>query len=218
LAKSNENIFCGMFDHQRLRDAIAAKRDFLYFDNPYFDRENKSTRFRLIVGASHLTHILPEQPGREQPLLPALKPWREGRRRWRIVVIPPSPTQLQVYGCTSWLQQTLARIKMATNREVWVKEQKYASFPEAIADAWAVVTFASVAGVEAAVAGVPVFATERCPAWPITAGTLEEIESPRRPERREWLRSLGYACWHMNELEQLDLETYNYARGDHGES
>ena len=206
-----------MFDHQRLRDAIRAKRDFLYFDNPYFMRENKSLRFRLTVGASHLTHLLPEQPGRVVQT-PELMPWREGRRRWRIVVIPPSPTQLQVYGCTSWLQQTLARIKMVTRREVFVKEQKYASFNDAIADAWAVVTYGSVAGVEAAVAGVPVFAGPICPTLPISAGEIEDVENPQRSDRREWLRSLGYACWHMNELETLDLETYNYApSGNDGE-
>jgi hypothetical protein len=218
LAKSNPNIFCGMFDHGNLRNAVREGRDFLYFDNPYFRRDEKHIRFRLIVGASHLTQLLPEQPGRVVEV-PELEPWRERGRLQRIVVIPPSPTQLLVYGCTGWLPGTLKRLREATRRPVFVKEDKYSSFPEALADAWAVVTYASVAGVEAAVAGVPVFAGALCPALPISAGTLEEIESPRRPDRREWLRSLGYACWHMNELGQLDLETYSYAPcGDNRES
>ena len=75
-------------------------------------------------------------------------------------------------------------------------------------------TFASVAGVEAAVAGVPVFATQRCPTWPITAGPIEAIETPVLADRGPWLRSLGYACWHMDELDELDIGNYGYARSD----
>lgn len=186
---------------------------FLYFDNPYFRRDDKSMRFRLIKSATHLTHLLPEQKGRVIDV-PELQPWKPEGRRQHILVIPPSPTQLAVFGCNLWLNGVQKRLKDATSRPVVVKHQKYDPLAPELERAFAVVTWASVAGVEAAVAGVPVFSTERCPSWPINAGALEDIERPRRVDRREWLRSLGYACWHMDELETLDLETYDYARSD----
>jgi hypothetical protein len=77
-------------------------------------------------------------------------------------------------------------------------------------DAWALVGFASAACLEAAVMGYPVFSTPRCCTWPISAGPIENIETPERHERAPLLHSLAYAQWCMADLRKLNLEDYDY--------
>lgn len=209
LAVNEPKVMCGLFDREKWRLLKLNDPELLYFDNPYFYRERKHDHFRLIRGGAHLREILPEQPGRKVET-PPLEDWR--RNGSEIVVIPPSGYQALVYGAHNWLEVALRRLGEATDRKVVVKSTKKMPLADAIKDAWAVVTYGSVAGVEAAIAGVPVFAGPQCPALPISAGALEDIERPRYPEREAWLRSLGYACWKMDDLPNLNLKDYRYAR------
>ena len=71
-------------------------------------------------------------------------------------------------------------------------------------------TYGSVAGIEAAILGIPVFSGPICPTLPISAGTLEQIENPTLHERRPWLCSLAYANWRISEIPKIHLEDYNY--------
>jgi hypothetical protein len=82
--------------------------------------------------------------------------------------------------------------------------------PVTAVERFVVVTFASVAGLEAAMAGYPVFASERCCAYPVSAGPLERIETPEYLDRMPWLHSLAYAQWDLRELPKIDLEEYDY--------
>jgi hypothetical protein len=65
---------------------------------------------------------------------------------------------------------------------------------------WCVVTHSSTSAVEAAVAGIPVICTPWCPAWSIATDALERIEAPPMPERRDWLATLAWSQWTMEEL------------------
>lgn len=212
LAAGNPKILCGMFDETKW-PLLTTRADCFYFDNPYFLRHEKHSRFRLIRGGSHLTKILPDQPGRSI-YMPPLMPWQKTGKG--ILVIPPSPAQIKIYGAQDWLKKTLKRLSRATGRHIVVKENKKHPLADFLPDAWAVVTFGSVAGVEAAIAGVPVFAGPQCPALPITAGFPEEVDDPDYPDRREWLRSLAYACWTVDDLPRLNLESYDYTCRHHG--
>ncbi len=211
LAVNNPKIMCGMFDAQKW-PLLTNKQDCLYFDNPYFLRHEKHDRFRLVRGGSHLTKILPYQE--RHIYQPPLKPWRTDGKG--ILIIPPSDTQIKIYGAQNWLAKTMKRLRRTTGRHIVIKENKKHPLSDFLRDAWAVVTFGSVAGVEAAIAGVPVFAGPQCPALPISAGFPEDIEDPEYCDRREWLRSLAYACWTVADLPYIDLENYDYTCRHHG--
>lgn len=206
LAARNPKVLCGMFDQDKW-PLLTRGEDCFYFDNPYFLRQEKHSRFRLIRGGTHLRKILPQQEGRSV-YMPPLQPWRTDGKG--ILVIPPSESQIKIYGAQDWLRKTLKRLSRSTGRHIVVKTDKQKPLYEALEKAWAVVTFGSVAGVEAAIAGVPVFAGPQCPALPITAGFPEDVDEPEYCDRREWLRSLAYACWTVDDLPRLDLENYDY--------
>lgn len=187
---------------QDLRGHIETGADFLYFDHGYWKREKY---FRCIVGATHLTRLLDRPADRWMPLL---APVRRGGKH--IVVIPPSDIVVNVFRAQFWLERTLQRLAEVTDRPVVVKGKDGRTMRDACTGAHAVVTFGSVAGVEAAILGYPVFAGPICPTRPISAGDLSAIECPAEVDREPWLRSLSYAQWKMEEIEKLNLKEYDY--------
>jgi hypothetical protein len=55
--------------------------------------------------------------------------------------------------------------------------------------------------VEAAIDGIPVFVADAgSMARPIANESLESIERPRMPERRQWLYDLAYSQWTAREM------------------
>lgn len=207
-----------------MHDWIAQKRDFLYIDHGYW---NRGYSFRVIVGETHLTRLL-DRPGDRistnpvngNPTTPVIAPWK----RWhdgsgQIVLIPPSEVVASMFrvpgGPRGWIDSMTATLRKYTKRELKFKKEKSPPLAEYCNGAHAVVTFGSVAGVEAAAMGYPVFSGPICPTRPISAGPLENIETPVYSDNREaWLRSLSYAQYTFDELEQMNLEDYDYSRGN----
>lgn len=183
--------------------------DFVYFDHAYFKRGWQESNFRAIRNGLHLTKMLDRPKDRLDKWGVKIEPWRKSGTE--IVIIPPSDAQKAVYGCDDWLIGIEAKLAEITDRPVTCKASKNSALRDFLVDAWAVVTFASVAGVEAALMGVPVFSTERCPSWPICAGPLERIDTPEYSDARaEWAASLTYATWNWDEMERVRWEDYNY--------
>lgn len=200
-------VFVGLLDKQ-LGKSIRDKRDFLYVDNGYFKRGARSRNFRLIRGGLHLTTILDRPSDRRREIGVNCKPWRLNGSH--IVVIPPSQYHVEIYGAHNWLDGVRAQLKCVSDRKVLVKHDKKAPLPEALINAWAVVTYGSVAGVEAALLGIPVFSGPLCPTLPISAGLIENIESPHLSDPEPWLDSLAYANWSLDEIERIALADYDY--------
>lgn len=185
--------------------------EFIYGDHSYFDRGWDKFHFRLIRNHHHLTETLPRPDDRLKRWKVEIEPWRTGGRA--IVVIPPSTYYLDLYGVSGWLPTTLKKLAEITDRPVHVKAEKGGLRRCLLEeqDAFAVVCCMSVAGMEAALMGVPVFSTPNCCSWPVNAGALDDLERPERPERHAWAASLAYASWHADELETIDFRDYRYS-------
>ena len=198
----SRRVFVGLV-HDELRGCIERGDDFLYFDHGYWKREKY---FRCIVGATHLTRLLDRPADRD---MPRLAPFRGGGRQ--VVVIPPSGLVEALYRAHLWLPTTLQLLAESTDRPIVVKHKDGRTMRDACTGAHAVVTFGSVAGVEAAILGYPVFSGPICPTLPISAGKVSDIENPVEQDREPWLRSLSYAQWKMEEIERLNLKEYEYS-------
>ena len=139
-----------------------------------------------------------------------VEPWRKTGQE--IIVIPPTTPQMDYYGNKDWYATTTARLDEITARPVITKWKKLSSLREFCANAWAVVTYASVAGVEASLMGIPVFCTDRCPSWPVNAGPLERIETPEYSDARaDMAASLCYATWNDKEMSKVKWVEYEYS-------
>jgi len=87
-----------------------------------------------------------------------------------------------------------------------IKGCKYSNkklLSEDLENGWAAVTFNSNSGVEALVAGIPVFAfDEGSMVWSICNRSLSDIESPSLPDRKQWLNDLCYTQWTLLEMKE----------------
>lgn len=202
-------VVVGMKD-SRVNRWMSEGTDFLYGDHAYFDRGWDKHNFRITRNRTHLTHVVKRPDDRLKRWNVQIEPWRHGRS---VVVIPPSDLVASLYGALDWLETTLKRLRSLTDRPIHVKATK-GRLREMLldeADAHAVVCFVSVAGMEAALMGVPVFTSKDCCAWPVNAGPLEKIESPEYVDRHDWACSLAYASWNADELSAIDWRDYQYS-------
>ena len=100
-----------------------------------------------------------------------------------------------------WVEDALKELAKQTDRKIIVKPKGSMDLSQLCEKAHALVSFGSVADVEAAMMGVPVFCSEYSPALPIGLTDLALIESPAYPDRSQWLHSLSAAEWHKDEFD-----------------
>jgi hypothetical protein len=186
-------VFAGLFTESmgRIKQCKRDKRPFIFLDHAYFDRGYQYGNFRVCVSGVYTNHLLDVPNDRVRV---DLKPWRQGRD---VVVLAPSENVCEAIGASKrWAHETAEEVKRYTSRPVVVKT-KGDKWPE---DIHCVVSLASVAEVEAAVRGIPVFATEHSPASQIAERDFTKIETPIYPDRSQWLRTLSYSQWNVGEM------------------
>lgn len=191
--------------------ALMGTDPWLYVDHAYFQRGYAKGNLRCIRSGFHLTEMLDRPKDRLKKFGVKIEPWR--KKGQEIIIIPPSDAQKAIYENDDWLCSVETKLCEVTERPVRCKSGKLIDLREFCKDAWAVVTYASVAGVEASLMGLPVFSTEKCPSWPVNAGRLEDIETPNYSDaREEWAAGLTYATWNVNELRDVKWLDYHYER------
>ena len=82
-------------------------------------------------------------------------------------------------------------------------EKKYYrfNFQEAIENCHAVVTHNSTASIDSCVRGIPTFVTsDLAICWPVANKDLNNIETPKYPDRDQWVYDLGYKQWTEKEI------------------
>ncbi len=191
---------------------VAQQKKFLYCDHAYFERGWDNFNFRLVRDHIHLTTLLDRPDDRLKRWKVQIDPWRKTGRS--IVVIPPGFYHTEIFGLgKDWARRMVENLGRWTDRPVVVKSSKgrLREFLLEEVGAFAVVCCSSVAGMEAALMGVPVFSTPHCCSWPINAGEVKNIERPEYRERHAWACGLAYASWNAEELETIDFRDYYYS-------
>ena len=149
-----------------------------------------------------------------------LKPWKEPGGS--VVVCGQVPWDASVEGTDhpKWCQATVEKLRDYTDRRIVFRPHPLARnamkplwgcvtsadpFIEDLKTAHAVVTFNSNSGVEALLAGVPMFAADQgSMCWGIANKSLMSIDVPNRPDREQWLNDLCYAQWTLDEMKSGD--------------
>lgn len=179
-------------------DQLLARRKagepFVFMDHAYFERGYDKLNFRVLYNRIHQTEIIPNLPRDRKP---AARAWKQGEK---VFVIPVAPNCATWHEAHHWTADTVAELKKHTDREIVVKPKNAAPLFTMLDKAWAVVSHSSVAAVEAAQNGVPVFGPETSPAYPVGLSDLSKIETPAMPKRDEWLKTLSYSQYSLNEI------------------
>jgi hypothetical protein len=134
----------------------------------------------------------------------SVKPWRRGGDK--IVIADTLPDYWDVRGLPrDWSRLTADYLRRFTKRPIEIrgKEESWQaklSLADDLAGAHCLVTHGSIAAVEAAVMGCPVFVDPSSTAALVGSTDLQAIETPIYPERERWLWALAYGQFNEKEL------------------
>jgi len=186
-------------------------RTFYYIDNGYIGNLGKKTHFRIIKNHVHDVRPIIDRPSdRLSKLIYKIKPFKPGSK---ILVAPPSEKSFTIWDIdqATWLDQTMAEIQRYTDRPIEIRlkrtreeRMRTDTIESALAnDVHCLVTYNSVAAVEAVMLGRAAICLGPNAAGVVSSQTLSEIESPRVPtddEREAWLRHLSYSQFTFAEM------------------
>lgn len=189
---------------QKIIHCMREKLPFFHMDHAYFKRGYEHGNFRVNFGHFHQTRTLDLPEDRSGLARKRLEEWKQGRD---VVVIVPSERicmilsalQGRFVGPKDWCRATEEELKKHTDRPI-VRKEKGGSILDVLRNAHAVVSLSSVAEVEAAVRGIPVFTSWDSPACQVSEKDLSKIETPIYPEREGWLRTLSYSQFTLEEM------------------
>jgi hypothetical protein len=225
-------------------EAISSKKNginFIYIDNCYFGslnsgltkRKPKKIFYRVVYNDFVLHEIVPRSNNRLESQLRFLK--KEYKIRnfirpnktngYNIVIIPPSGKILDLCNINveTWLDEIKCIVKMQTDLNITVKERPRSRFNrfvlsniyDYLQDSNSVITFSSMAAVEAVIYGVPSFIYNKTllptifkenirihsAAEPVSILNIKNIKNRYFPENRiEWLSSLSYGQFSREEI------------------
>lgn len=185
------------------------KRTFIYWDRGYarrvfatwLPRGEHGGYYRWHVNSYQMTTVSDVPSDRWDALKTDVQPWR--RAGDHIVIAAPSRTYARFHLCESWIADTIDALARVTNRRLVIRDKESKRPLQAdLENAHALVSHGSIAAVEAAVLGMPVFVHRDSAAALVGFTDLKQIERPKMPDRTKWLNSLGYS--QFNEAELID--------------
>jgi hypothetical protein len=178
---------CDLIQMQRIKE----NKPYIYVDHGYFTRGYANGVFRICLSHFHCADWRPS----DRPWSGKMLPWHKGSH---IIVIPPSAAVARIYGAGNWVDTVIDYLKKRTDRRIIVKPKGEMDLQVLCREAHALISYGSVAEVEAAMMGVPVF-SEKGPGK-LISGDMEQIEWPVYPDREPWLGALAAAQWHIKEF------------------
>lgn len=220
---SNDPIVLrGIMKHNLMKRCWQDGRNFAYVDTGYFgNRPTKSNpqgwKFwhRIVWNNLQHTKLIDRPADRWERLGIKMQPRRRQGRK--ILITAPDEKPCIFYGIElqQWIDSTVATLKQLTDRPIELRQRaknvvklnrgSENSFEAALDDAFAVVSFNSVAAVESVMMGVPVFVlAPASAALPVANTDLTKINDPWYPDddlREVWARHLAYGQFHVKEME-----------------
>lgn len=199
------------------------------------NRTGRKVYHRIVKNAMQHSTIMDVPDDRYKELVkfnPSLeyKGWK--RSGSKILVVLPSEKPFQYYGHDreKWIKKVESTIKKHSDREIiWRKkasrgERTNDTIYDALDDdIYALVTYNSIATVEAVQHGIPAFGLAPTAADPVCSNDLAQIENPVMPSEDtiyKWLSSIAYSQFSLDEiltgqawnmvLENAERPTINY--------
>lgn len=187
---------------QLLQKAKQEGRVWFYGDKAYFGRDRY---YRITKNAYQSDCVGHQDSSRWRALNIRIKPRMKGNK---ILICRQSSKFYELNGINrdEWLRYTINTIKKYTDRPIEIRDKATGTMTErlfhrALKDVHAVVVYTSVAGVQAAINGVPCFATEPCASLAFGSSDLSLMEDPILPDNREEMACvLANNQWTLDEI------------------
>lgn len=185
-----------------LQAAIQDKRNWYYGDKAYFDR-NKYYRITRNAYQSDCKGNVDAK--RWEKLKIGLNGWKTGSK---ILICQQSEAFYALHGKnrSEWVKNTIDELQKYTDRPIEIRSKIYGDateylFQKSLIDVHAVIVYSSVSGAQAAIHGIPCFATEKCASLAFGTSDLSKIENPVKPDNRyEMACILANNQWTLDEI------------------
>jgi hypothetical protein len=196
-------VLRGVTKRKHMEACRAAGRDFYYIDTGYFGNSRKKLYHRITKNEMQYLGPVIHRPRDRLSLTGwGARKFRPGRN---ILLAPPSQKLLMCYGIEldQWLEETIAKMRLFTDREIIVRSKQSRSVRQTSdtmemaleRDVHCLVTFSSIAAVEAVLFGKPAIVLGPSAAGPVCSKNIQDIENPYIPsldEVEEWAAHLAY--------------------------
>jgi len=194
-----------------INDCWRDGRTFYYTDNGYFGNGSTKTYFRIIKNHVHEIRPIIDRPRDRMSLCQFYtQPYSPGRK---ILIAPPSHKSFSLWDMDPdiWVAQVVEQLKEFTDRPIEIRLKRPRgermaenTMYEALADdVHCLITYNSVAAVEAVMLGKPAICLGPNAASVVASTDLSEVENPKFPtddEREAWLRHLSYSQFTFMEM------------------
>lgn len=196
-------------------------RPFYYIDNGYMGNlMKKKNYYRVVKNNIQHTKYKTISGDRFQELLnvsPYMKYFGKkdmSKQNGPILLVTPSEKPCQFYNISKdqWVKDTIAKLRRHTSREIIIREKGLR--PDRIRDnsvahqcfrqnIYAVVTYQSMAALEAMHYGIPAFVMAPCCVTPLANTDLEKINDPFYPEKEQMMDLLHYLAYCQYTLDEM---------------
>lgn len=212
----------GVIKRKEIHEAQNARKDFYYVDTGYFGNfkskgnpSGKKLFHRVVKNELQKSTIenFPSQRWDQLVKMDKRLKWPGWKKQGRnILLVLPNPKSCAFfhYEMQDWYNKTLKTLKDNTDRPIVERikgsrgERHTNSIYDALdQDVYAVVTFNSIAAMEAIAYGVPAFVEVSCAASPLAENNLARIENPVYPDAdliQQHCRSLAYGQFTIDEI------------------
>ena len=213
-------VLRGILKHKIMQQCWKDGREFWYMDSGYLGNNRgpqnpmgHKNYHRIVKNNLQHEQIRARPADRFEALGLKMQDRRHGSR---IILAAPDDKPCRFYGIdrAQWVQDTVSEIRKHTDRVIVVRERAPRRQDRVIQDplsevlrddVHALVTFNSIAAVEAILAGVPAFVLSPVhAAAPVGDRDLAKIETPfwaPADQRHEWLCHLAYCQYTVKELQ-----------------
>lgn len=207
----------------KIADQVRALgQDYYFIETGYLgnypsenNRTGRKIYHRIVKNAMQHSTIMDVPDDRWQDLIkfnPSLeyRGWRRTGSKILVVLSTEKPFQYYGHNRETWLKKVVRTLKKHTDREIVFREKAsrgertndtiYDALDD---DVYALVTYNSVAAVEAIQAGIPAFALAPTAADPVGNKDLSHIENPNMPDEeviQKWLHSIAYSQFSLDEI------------------
>ena len=184
-------------------------RPWIYWDRGYVRRVFAASLphgtdggyYRWHLNSFQMTRIRPVGEDRWKALNIPVGSWKKGGRH--IVIAAPSRTYARFHRIENWIADTIDALARVTDRQLVIRDKEHVRnrpLQRDLEGAHCLVSHGSIAAVEAAIMGCPVFVNPDSAAALVGRTDLSQIEKPVCPDREPWLHSLAYSQFNETEL------------------
>lgn len=199
------------------------KQPFVYVDTGFFYPRPK-TYHRLSVMDFQNYTVLPRPSDRWemfQKMGMKMQPWQKGGRD--ILICPPTTKTMAGFvsqedrikqqlpeQLSQWQQDTIALLREHTDRNIILRSKPSIKQRSGQGDTlanyldnnsiFAVISLSGCVAPECILRGIPCFVHPTNAAAPVAETDFRKIETPAYPDREEWIRSLSYDMWNIEEI------------------